>query len=157
MDETIPADVRSATEQIDQYIPAMNVSMPNPVDDQGPELIADEVLVGIYCEILDTIRQDRVEVSDIINNFCEMVMNQGDSSNGSKEAIVSLIKTKLDSADKMVKVADLMTRVKLKDKDTFPRYLTAKQENTINIGDGGKKELLKRLNNAQKKAKKETQ
>jgi hypothetical protein len=145
----------TSEEDLDQIIPAMHVTVPQTTTDQENDLVSDQVLLGIYGEILDTIRKDRNEVSDILDNFCEMVMNEGDSSSASKEAIVNLVRAKLDSSDKMAKIADLMTRVKLRDRDTFPRYLTAKQENTINIGDAGaKKELLKRLNQAQKKIKK---
>lgn len=142
---------------IEKLLPAMNVSLAqNPIQDEPADLISDEALIGIYGEVLGIIRQDRVELSDILNNFCEMVMNQGDSSSASKEAIVNLVRTKMDAADKMAKIADLMTRIRLKDKDTFPRYLSARQENTINIGDSSKRELLKRLNQAQKKIKKAT-
>ncbi len=135
-------------------LPGMNVTVPQTTAPEEESLIGDEMLLGIYSEILNTIRQDRVEISDILNNFCDMVLNEGDSSSASKEAIVQLVKTKMDASDKMAKVADLMTRIKLKERDTFPRYLNARQENTINIGDGSaKKELLRQLSVAQKKAK----
>jgi hypothetical protein len=135
----------------------MNVAVPQiPAQEEQNNLISDDMILGIYSEVLNTIRQDRVEVSDILNNFCDMVMNDGDSSSASKEAIVNLVRAKLDSSDKMAKIADLMTRIKLRDRDTYPKYLNATQENTINIGDGAKSELLRRLNQAQKKKKKET-
>ena len=50
----------------------------------------------------------------------------------------------------MAKIADLVTRVKLKERDTFPRYLAASQNNTINVGDGAKRALLEAINKAQK-------
>jgi hypothetical protein len=74
-----------------------------------------------------------------------MVINDGDASSASKEAIVNLMKIKSDTADKMSKVADLMTRIKLKDKDTFPRYLAAQQNNKVVI-EGSKRDLLKSIN-----------
>jgi hypothetical protein len=55
------------------------------------------------------------------------------------------MKIKSDTADKMSKVADLMTRIKLKDKDTFPRYLAAQQNNKVVI-EGSKRDLLKSIN-----------
>ena len=58
---------------------------------------------------------------------------------------VNLIKIKSDTADKMSKVADLMTRIKLKEKDTFPRYLAAQQNNKVVI-EGSKRDLLKSIN-----------
>ncbi len=141
----------------DQPVPSLNVTMP-AVPEEQKNIISDDMLLGAYDEIVRTIRQDRVEVSDILNNFCEMVMNEGDSSSASKEAIVQLIKIKSDTADKMARVAELMTRVKLR--DPFPRYLNAKQENNFNtLGDADrsalKKELLHQLNRTQKKMKKE--
>jgi hypothetical protein len=55
----------------------------------------------------------------------------------------------------MAIVADLMTRVKLKERDTFPKYLAAHQNNTINIGEnnGTKRDLLKQIERAKKKTK----
>ena len=120
------------------------------------ELISDECILDVYGEAKDIIIQDRQEASEILNQFLELVMNGGDGSSASKEAVVQLIKAKMDSADKLIKIADLMTRIKLREKDTYPRYLNATQENTINIGEGSaKKELLKRLGIARKKAKKD--
>lgn len=82
-----------------------------------------------------------------------MVINDGDASSASKEAIVNLVKIKSDTADKMSKVADLMTRIKLKDKDTFPRYLAAQQNNKVVI-EGSKRDLLKSISKiANKKGK----
>jgi hypothetical protein len=74
-----------------------------------------------------------------------MVLNDGDASSASKEAIVNLLKIKSDTSDKMTKVADLMTRIKLKDKDTFPRYLAAQQNNKVII-EGSKREMIKSIN-----------
>ncbi len=77
-------------------------------------------------------------------------MNDGDATSASKEALVNLIKVKSETADKMTKVLDLATRIKLK-KDHFPAYLNAKQENTITIGDNGaKRELIRQVKKIQK-------
>jgi hypothetical protein len=57
-------------------------------------------------------------------------------------------------SDKMSKVADLMTRIKLKERDTFPKYLAAQQNNTINIGNNGnnsRRSLIEALNKAKTK------
>jgi len=136
---------------IDKLIPSMNVSVPeNKTEPQEENLIADEVLLGIYGEIVDNLRNDRQEIDGVLTEFIEMVINGGDATTSSKEALVNLMKIKSETADKMAKVADLMTRVKLKEKDTFPRYLAAKQENTINIGNSNKRELLKQIDKIQK-------
>lgn len=143
------------TKELDRLVPSMNVSVPEPQEEGN--LVSDEVLLGIYGEILENLRDDRSEAETLLGQFAEMVINSGDASSASKEALVSLVKAKIDASDKMSKIADLMTRVKLKEKDTFPRYLAAKQSNTINIGSGGeKKQLIQAINKklkADKKAK----
>jgi len=81
-------------------------------------------------------------------------MNDGDATSSTKEALVNLIKIKSDMSDKMSKVADLMTRIKLKERDTFPKYLAAQQNNTINIGNNGnnsRRSLIEALNKAKTK------
>lgn len=140
-------------------VPSMN--LPIATQNQQPEdqisnIVSDEQLVDVYNEVLDNIRQDRKQVEDFINNFADLVINEGDSTSASKEALVNLVKIKSDMSDKMSKVADLMTRIKLKDKDTFPRYLAANQNNTININSGNtKRQLLESLNKKKEEEKNE--
>jgi len=129
--------------------PSMNLNLPNQNDDVS-QLVSDETVTTVYEEILNNLRTDRIEVDEYLNNFADMVFNGGDSTTSSKEALINLIKVKSDTADKMAKIADLMTRVKLKERDTFPRYLAASQNNTINVGDGAKRALLEAINKAQK-------
>ena len=107
-------------------------------------------------EIMNNIREDRKQVDEFIGNFADLVINEGDSTSASKEALVSLVKIKSDIADKMSKMADLMTRIKLKDRDTYPKYLSANQNNTININSGNnKRQLLEAINKAKKEKKDE--
>jgi hypothetical protein len=81
-----------------------------------------------------------------------MVINQGDSTTSSKEALVNLIKIRSDIPDKMTKVADLMTRVKLKERDTYKPYLSAHQTNNVVIEGGGERRaLLDAIKKAKKK------
>lgn len=121
------------SEITDDLIPTMNVSMPS---DQAltPCIITDDDILETFEEIVSNLRDDRKQVDEHIDNFSNLVMNEGDSTSSSKEALVNLIKIKTDISDKMAKIADLKTRIKLKDKDTFPRYLAAKQENHISYG-----------------------
>ena len=101
-------------------------------------IVSDEALVGVYEEILDNLRSDREQVSGLVDTFSNMVLNDGDASTSSKEALVNLIKTKIDATDRMAKIADLMTRVKLKQPDTFQPWMAKGKEkggNTINIYD----------------------
>jgi hypothetical protein len=139
---------------VEMILPTMNVSKELTSGSDDKEcIVKDENLLGLYDEILTNCRDDRSKVDEILSTFLEMVINDGDASSASKEAIVNLMKIKSDTADKMSKVADLMTRLKLKDKDTFPRYLAAQQNNKVVI-EGSKRDLLKSINKiANKKGK----
>jgi len=158
--EIVEPDLDAELHDLEAVIPKMNVSVPTPAEQQPqPEsiLITDDALLGIYGEILDNARKDRGEIDGYITSFADMVINENDASSASKEALVNLINAKSGILDKMAKVADLMTRVKLKDKDTFPRYLAANQNNTINIqGDplNNKREILEAIERSKKKGKK---
>lgn len=129
---------------VEMLLPSMNVTkeiMPEPQEC----IVKDDQLMGLYGEILDNCRKDREQCTEVIANFLDMVMNEGDASSASKEAIVNLLNVQTGISDKMSKVADLMTRIKLKDKDTFPRYLAAQQNNKVVI-EGSKRDLLKSIN-----------
>ena len=86
-----------------------------------------------------------------MDTFSNMVLNDGDASTSSKEALVNLIKTKIDATDRMAKIADLMTRVKLKQPDTFQPWMAKGKEkggNTINIYDSScmdRKSLMEKI------------
>lgn len=142
-------------EDLQDVIPQMNVSVPvseiTHYDGEKNNIVSDDQLMGLYFEILDNIKEDRQQVSSFIDTMAEMVINDGDATSSSKEALVNLVKIKSDMTDKMSKVADLMTRVKLKEKDTFPKYLAANQNNTININEGGsRRSLIEAINKAKK-------
>ena len=127
-------------------LPSMNVGKElTAINNEKECIIGDSTLVGLYDEILSNCRDDRTKVDEVLSTFLEMVINDGDASSASKEASVNLIKIKSDTSDKMSKVADLMTRIKLKEKDTFPRYLSAQQNNKVVI-EGSKRDLLKSIN-----------
>jgi hypothetical protein len=129
---------------VEMLLPSMNVNK-EIVPEEKECIVKDEELTGLYDEILEQCREDRKQFDDVIANFLDMVMNDGDASSASKEAIVNLLKSKSDISDKMAKVADLKTRIKLKDKDTFPRYLAQQQNNKVVI-EGSKRDLLKSVN-----------
>lgn len=136
--------IETDEDDVKSMIPSMNVNVPVQKDEEKDNLISDDAMLGIYNEILDNIRKDRTEIDSVVSNFMDMVINSGDTTTSSKEALVNLLKLKSDQADKMSRVADLMTRIKLKERDTFPRYLAAHQNNTIHIGDS-KRSILKAL------------
>lgn len=112
-----------------------------PVEDNSlvpaPEtcIVSDQKLVGIYDEIMDNLREDRQQVAGLVDVFSNMVVNNGESSTSSKEALVNLMKTKIETADRMAKVADLMTRIKLKSPDTYKPFYNKKDTNVVNIYD----------------------
>jgi len=139
---------------LQEMIPQMNVSVSEPQanENTASNIVSDEELVGIYSEIMGCIREDRQQVAGFIDTMAEMVINEGDATSSSKEALVNLVKIKSDMTDKMSKVADLMTRIKLKDKDTFPKYLAANQNNTININEGtSRRAIIEAVNKAKNK------
>jgi hypothetical protein len=129
---------------MEKLLPSMNLSTEMIPHEEKESIIKDDSLLGLYGEILENCREDRSKADEILSNFLDMIINDGDASSASKEAIVNLLKIKSDTSDKMSKVADLMTRVKLKEKDTFPRYLAAQQNNKVVI-EGSKRDLLKSI------------
>lgn len=132
-----------------EMMPKMPVSLP---EQQDTCIIEDQVLLGLYDEILNDCRHDRKSIDELLISFINMVMNDGDSSSASKEAIVNLVKIKSEVADKMAKIADLETRIKLKSPDTYKPYLTAHQHNNVTI-QSSKRDILKSLTAAQKNKK----
>lgn len=118
-------------------------------------IISDENLLGVYDEIMNNLHSDREQVSELVSTFSNMVVNDGDSSTSSKEALVNLIKTKIEASDKMSKIADLMTRIKLKQPDTFQPWMNKNKEsgNTINIYDASgvnRKSLMEKIQKEKK-------
>lgn len=128
--EQMVTDITEAIVESQDLIPQMNINL--PAGPSGEEkIIPDVKLVGLYDEILENVRKDRSEIDSMITSFSDMVFNDGDATSSTKEALVNLIKIKLDTSDKMSKIADLMTRVR--GTNTFPKYLASNQNNTINI------------------------
>tara|TARA_Y100000034_G_scaffold135741_1_gene208875 strand:- start:205 stop:690 length:486 start_codon:yes stop_codon:yes gene_type:complete len=146
-------DAEPKENELQEVLPNMNISVPQGKDEGELALVTDESLLGIYAEVMDNIREDRDELAEMIGNFGNMVFNGEDAGNASKEALVNLMKEKLGTADKMAKIADLMTRVKLKEPNTYKPYLNATQTNTVNIStnEPSKRELIENLQKRLKK------
>lgn len=143
-----------SSDDLEDFAPKMSVSVPEPVD--ATHLISDDQYLGVLQEIMSGIREDRKQVSDYIDNFAEMVINSGDATTSSKEAFVNLVKVKTDLQDKMLKAAELMTRLKMKNTYAYSGpHLNALQQNNYNIGSDGidfnRKELIRAINHAKKK------
>lgn len=124
--------------------------------DKELSIVSDEALLGVYGEIMDNLRSDRNQVSELVDTFSNLVLNDGDSSTASKEALVNLLKTKIEASDKMTRIADLMTRIKLKQPDTYQPWMGRGKEkggNTINIYDSSginRKSLMEKIQKEKK-------
>lgn len=123
-------------------IPQMPINVP-----ANTSPVTDHDLLNLYNEILDDLRSDRTQVDDLLSNFVEMVINEGDSSSASKEALVNLAKLKSDIASSKGKVADLMTSLRLKDRQIGK--IQANQTNNITITD--RRNLIEAINKLKKK------
>ena len=119
-------------------------------------IVSDEALMGVYGEIMDNLRNDREQAAELVDTFSNMVLNDGDSSTASKEALVNLLKVKIDTSDRMTRIADLMTRIKLKQPDTFQPWMGKGKDkggSTINIYDSSginRKSLMERIQKEKK-------
>lgn len=161
--EELPEETieNSLCEQDDEFseddleLPQMNVTVPAQQGSDASALITDSQYLGVLDEIMNNIREDRKQVSDYIDNIADMVINDGDATTSSKEALVNFVKIKTDLQDKMLKAADLMTRLKLKNTYAYSGpHLNAMQQNNFNIGgesDFSRKELIRAINKSKKK------
>lgn len=136
-------------------LPQLNVSMPlAPKKDEEVVLVKNETMINLYNEILEHCREDRKDADGAFKTFLEMVVNDGDATSSSKEAMVQLLRVRVEATDKMTKVMDLLMRYVLKDRDTFPKYLNANQENNITIKTKStKRNFLEKLEKAKKENK----
>lgn len=134
-----------------QHMPMMEVNVSNLQNKNEKEIVADDTIIDLYGEILDMCRDDRKEIDGLLTNFVNMVINDGDASTSSKEALVNLMKMKSDVSNNMTRVFDLLARIKMRDK-SIPEVV-AKQVNKFNIG-GGSANKRKMLETLAKEAKK---
>jgi hypothetical protein len=141
-------------EELEKLLPQINVTVPQQLQQQEEKasIIPPEMLLGLIAEALDDIRKEKEQLDGLIDNFVDMVINEGDSTTSSKEALVNLVKIKTDTTNNKTKIIDLATRIHLKEKDTFPRYLNLHAQQTNNIaGPSDKRELIKAINKIKKK------
>jgi hypothetical protein len=142
-------------EEIEQLLPQINVNVPQQLPQEEREsIIPPEMLLSLFAEALDDVRKEKEQLDSLIDNFVDMVINEGDSTTSSKEALVNLVKIKTDTTNNKTKIIDLITRIHLKEKDTFPKYLSLHAQQTNNIaGPTDRRELIKTINKIQKKRK----
>jgi len=137
--------------EVNEAVP-VNITLENKQPLQvNATLVEDEYLMGLYKEILEDIRCDRIEVDGLLANFTDMVFNGGDVSSSSKEAVVNLAKIKSDILDKKTKMADLLTSLKIKEKNSSKS--STNQTNHIHITD--RRSILEAINNVKNKEKNE--
>ena len=136
--EVIDAEFEILEEKSEEkaLVPITNL-LDKPIVKEGEidRLIPDEKLLGVYQDTLNAVQKDREEISEILQRFLDMVLNEGDATSASKEAVVSLVKAKSETNDQVIKIADLMTRLKMKERNTFNPAIHATQNNTYNLGN----------------------
>ena len=132
----------------EELSPAINVSLPVTSDEKP--LFTDEKIINYYEEAIENLRDDRKEADTMYHTFVDMVMNE-DGSTSSKEALVNLLKLKTETNDRMIKILDLWTRLKMKEKNTFPLHLAVQQNNKIDGSRNTRKmiETMMKENNEQ--------
>lgn len=125
-------------------IPSMNVGLPSERTEDKPIVSNDDMAV-MYKKIFAYCEEDRTDAGELFNVLKDMVINDGDASHSTKEAMIQALRIRMESSDKMTKVMELLMRYILKDRDTFPRYLAANQENNIIFKGGSKRSFLEKL------------
>jgi len=143
---------KEKTTDSNQVAEKANSNLPQPIEAEKKSIISDEMLLGIYGEALQNIRSDRDEAATILNNVLEMVFNEGDTTTSSKELLGKVLEAKIGTSDRIAKIADLMTRVKMKQPDTFIPWTNASStQDGGKLSDAHKKELLDEIDNMKKK------
>lgn len=128
-------------------VPEMNVLVSNN-NEVVPEIANSDQIINICQEALSDIRDNTKEIDEKLQSFTDMVMNEGDATSSSKEALINLIKMKTDQTDKKIRILELLSNAFLKQKYTQPKIFSAHQHNEFKIEDrSGKKKLLKELIN----------
>ncbi len=152
-DDDSPTQAEVVSDQQVPLIPQMNVNL-QPVNPEDVKKcpVSDEKLLGMYEEIHSDIDKDRLQIDELLTNFVNMVINEGDSTTASKEALVKLMELKIGTADKKTKIADLMTRLKLKDTYAYSGpHMNAIQQNNVTIES--RRDMIKDFQSIAKKKK----
>ena len=124
-------------------LPSIQLKVP-PEGGEKP-FVSDEKILSYYEEVIENLREDRKEAQLMYENFAEMVIDNGDASPASKEALVNCLRVKTEANDRMIKILDLWTRIKMKDKDTFPKFMAVQQNNKVIKGDGSTRKMIETM------------
>jgi hypothetical protein len=146
VDVELEPEVEDVLRPSELPLPAMNVGLPAqaPGKEEKP-LVTNDEMVDMYKKIMNHCEDDRNEANDLFQCLKDMVINDGDASHSTKEAMIQSLRIRCETTDKQTKVMDLLMRYILKDRDTFPRYLAANQENNIIFKGGSKRSFLEKL------------
>ena len=104
-----------------------------PQTKSAADLVPDDRVIQYYEEAMECIKEDRLEAHDRYLDFADMAINEGDPSSATKEALVNLLKLKNDSVNQMIKILDLWTRMKMKDRTTSSQVYAYQQNNKYEI------------------------
>ena len=109
--------------------------------DEEKALISDDTILSYYEEAMGCIKEDRTEADKRYLEFAEMVLNEGDPSSASKEALVNLLKLKSEGVNQMIKILDLWTRMKLKERTTSSQFHSYQQNNKYELNTGANPDI----------------
>lgn len=98
--------------------PTMQVNI--TPSDGADDLIPKEKVVAFLDEIADGLRGERSDTSRYIDDFYDMIVNGGDATSSTKESFVNLVRAKREVTSEMVRLLDLMVRLKSKDRSLPP-------------------------------------
>jgi len=104
-----------------------------PESKPASDLITDDRVIEYYEEAMECIKEDRGEAHERYLDFADMAINDGDPSSATKEALVNLLKLKNESVNQMIKILDLWTRMKMKDRTTGSQVYAYQQNNKYDM------------------------
>lgn len=127
------------------------------INDLDNKLVTNEKLASTLDKALNNSQDDRQEISGILEKFLDMVLNEGDATSASKEAVVNLVKAKSEVNDQIIKILELMSRIKLKERMIDPamnRAIHAQQNNIyLNKAEDETNILLQEIEKASSRVK----
>lgn len=145
VDMEIEPEIEDVLRPSELPVPSMNVGVNQASSKEENPVVTNDDMIDMYKKIFSFIEEDRKESGDLFDTLKDMAINDGDASHSTKEAMIQALRIRVESSDKATKVMDLLMRYILKDKDTFPRYLAANQENNIIFKGGSKRSFLEKL------------
>ena len=97
------------------------------------DLVSDDRVIEYYEEAMNCIKEDREEAYERYLDFADMSINDGDPSSATKEALVNLLKLKNEGVNQMIKILDLWTRMKMKERTTSSQIYAYQQNNKYDM------------------------